>query len=236
MEILLDGPPHDSGIQSLGGPVREQKLWLEIMELAPRAKTLPEQKKLDYLIAEVLDGYTCTSDIPAVLLTPEILRVYPDAIVIATTRDPAPWYESVLFMKSMTSKWYIPFIVFWIPGANNLPKWDRLRQRMTLWRMGYAEFESETCLADHEAHLRSVIPPEKLFWFRPKEGWEPLCEILGVEVPKDKPFPHSNSKEDASRVVRQIVVTGLVMWTGVIGAAGCVSWLAWNGWGRFMIG
>jgi hypothetical protein len=28
-----------------------------------------------------------------------------------------------------------------------------------------------------------------------KEGWEPLCEFLGVEVPKGKSFPHLNDTD-----------------------------------------
>lgn len=41
----------------------------------------------------------------------------------------------------------------------------------------------------HEAYVRRVVPPEKLFNF--KEGWEPPCKLLDCPVP-DEPFPRAN--------------------------------------------
>ena len=34
-------------------------------------------------------------------------------------------------------------------------------------------------------------PKDKLLIYNVKEGWEPLCKVLGVDVPS-KPFPHRN--------------------------------------------
>ena len=38
---------------------------------------------------------------------------------------------------------------------------------------------------------KQTAPKDKLFVFNVKEGWAPLCQFLGLEVP-DKPFPHEN--------------------------------------------
>jgi hypothetical protein len=164
----------------------------------------------------------------------EIMRVYPDAIVIATTRDTKSWYKSVQRMEAMLHQWYIPFVVFWMPKINAFPKWNRLVGRLAGWRFGRNTpgFEEKT-LAEHEAHLRKVVPPEKLFWFRPSEGWEPLCKILDVPVP-DRPFPHNNKPEDGTKVFRQVVTTGLVMWAGVAVLTVGTTWLAWKMSGRLV--
>jgi hypothetical protein len=38
--------------------------------------------------------------------------------------------------------------------------------------------------------IKDTVPSERLIvWELGKDGWEPICEALGVEVP-DKPFPH----------------------------------------------
>ena len=42
--------------------------------------------------------------------------------------------------------------------------------------------------------VRRRVPPGRLLVFDVREGWEPLCEFLGVEVP-DKPFPASTRLE-----------------------------------------
>jgi len=40
-------------------------------------------------------GYVSTADTPAYLFSGELAELYPDAIVICTTRDPVRWHESI---------------------------------------------------------------------------------------------------------------------------------------------
>lgn len=46
--------------------------------------------------------------------------------------------------------------------------------------------------ADHVAEVRTTVPAERLLEFDPAQGWEPLCDFLGVEVP-ETPFPLLNT-------------------------------------------
>ncbi|KAH9894704.1 hypothetical protein F4778DRAFT_287783 [Xylariomycetidae sp. FL2044] len=226
LTILLKGPVHDSGIQSLGGPVSQMSTWLQIMELAPKRRSFSDQKKLDWLIADVLDGYVATMDCPAATLTPEIMSVYPDALVVATTRDPKSWWRSMEHMNSMMTTWYLPLIVLWLHKSQVYGIWrERFRQIM-VWRYDQERIEQDT-LAKHEAHLREVVPPEKLFWYQVSEGWEPLCKILDLPVP-DVPFPHNNSKVDAQKIFRGYVVAGLISWGFVISLFSVSIWFVKN--------
>lgn len=36
-----------------------------------------------------------------------------------------------------------------------------------------------------------IVPKDQLLVFDVKEGWQPLCDFLGIPVP-DIPFPHKN--------------------------------------------
>lgn len=47
------------------------------------------------------------------------------------------------------------------------------------------------------------VPTEGLPVYEVKEGWDPLCEFLGVDVP-NKSFPHLNGAEDFRRRIRRI--------------------------------
>jgi hypothetical protein len=47
----------------------------------------------------------------------------------------------------------------------------------------------------HNAGVRTEAPLDRLHQWQPGDGWEPLCRMLGVDVP-DEPFPHVNSKEE----------------------------------------
>ncbi|KAI1841108.1 hypothetical protein JX265_013209 [Neoarthrinium moseri] len=206
LTILLDGPVHDSGIQSLGGSIHEMKTWLEIMNLAPKAKTFAERKKLDWLFSSILEGYVATMDCPAATLVPEIMRVYPDAIVIATTRDHKSWWRSMEYMNSMMSTWYLPILVLWLHKAQVYGLWAERFQSIMLWRYGDEQIVEGT-IQKHEDHLRREVPAEKLFWYEVSEGWEPLCRILNVPIP-NQPFPHNNSKDDARKVFQEHVIAG----------------------------
>ena len=39
------------------------------------------------------------------------------------------------------------------------------------------------------------VPPERLLIYDTPQGWQPLCDFLGVPVP-DAPFPKTNSTEE----------------------------------------
>ncbi len=53
-----------------------------------------------------------------------------------------------------------------------------------------------------EEGVKERVPAEKLLACEVNEGWEPLCEFLGVEVPENKPFPHLNDTEAFRRMIR----------------------------------
>ena len=48
-------------------------------------------------------------------------------------------------------------------------------------------------LRNHIEEVKSSVPPDKLLFFKVQDGWEPLCEFLGVDVPSE-PFPHLNDR------------------------------------------
>jgi hypothetical protein len=44
---------------------------------------------------------------------------------------------------------------------------------------------------DHVEEVRSLVPSDRLLEYKITDGWGPLCEFLGEEVP-DTPFPSGN--------------------------------------------
>ncbi|KAI1872026.1 uncharacterized protein JN550_004229 [Neoarthrinium moseri] len=227
LSILLDGPCHDSGIQSLGGSKHEIKTWLDIMDLAPRQHTPEDEEKMSWMIQSIFDGYVATMDCPAASLVPEIMRAYPEAIVLVTTREQASWWKSMKNMNGMMSTWYLPVIVMWLRIAQGYGEWGFKFQALSKWRYG-SEGIREPTKAIHEEHIRQVVPPEKLFWYNVSEGWGPLCKILNVPIP-DVPFPHNNSKTEAEKVWQRHVISGVSSWLFVVGV---LLWTMYNvsGW------
>jgi hypothetical protein len=85
----------------------------------------------------------------------------------------------------------------------------------------------------HEDYLHRVVPPERLFFFNVKDGWEPLCKILNCPVP-DEPFPRANDAKAMEDFFKGVVRKAAVRWLnffGILGVAVAVGVTVWS-WKR----
>jgi hypothetical protein len=72
----------------------------------------------------------------------------------------------------------------------------------------------------HIEQLKKTVPPERLFFFDVKDGWEPLCKALGKPVPKDIPFPRLNDSEAIDRLSKEFVRRGMIRWIVIFATGG----------------
>jgi hypothetical protein len=83
---------------------------------------------------------------------------------------------------------------------------------------------------EHYAHIRSKVAPGRLLNFHVKEGWGPLCDFLGEEVPQGEAFPRINEARWTVNLHYYLVV--LRLWhigrkyLGVVVAVGIAYGLA----------
>jgi Sulfotransferase domain len=149
---------------------------------------------------QIFGGYRATVDWPACTFYGELMEKYPDSKVILTVRDPQRWYESAYntiytMTRSASSSpiFYAASLV--MPRAKGMKRARRMIEEIVWERDLDGRFEDrEHAIETFERHNEEVeqsVPSEKLLVYEVKEGWGPLCEFLGVEVP-DKPFPHLN--------------------------------------------
>ena len=54
----------------------------------------------------------------------------------------------------------------------------------------------------HTEAVKATIAKERLLVYSVREGWGPLCEFLGVDVP-DAEFPNTNNREEFWDLVGQ---------------------------------
>lgn len=144
-------------------------------------------------------------DWPGCSFYQELMQAYPDAKVLLSVRDPEKWYESVrstIYPASRRApgslKAMMRFLVMWV----FLPRIRRARRMIDtiIWQGTFdGRFEDKAhALAvfnQHNEEVKQRVSPEKLLVYDVKEGWEPLCIFLGVEVPQDKPFSHLNDRD-----------------------------------------
>jgi hypothetical protein len=135
----------------------------------------------------LMEPYRCLVDWPGASFWPELLAANPDALVLLSVRDPEEWYRSgsnTIFIALNRP-----------PGAN--PWMDTMRR---LLRDRFSDkLDNATAMMDayerHNARVRAGVPASQLLEWTPSDGWDPLCERLGVAVP-DGPFPVSNTTKE----------------------------------------
>jgi predicted naringenin-chalcone synthase len=137
-------------------------------------------------------GWGSTVDWLGARFYPEMLRAWPEAKVILSVRDPEAWYESCHASLHATSR---------LQGAGAGAACSPVLKAVdtAIWQDIFdGRFaERDYALKVFERHRVQVagrVPPERLLIYDIRDGWEPLCEFLGVPVPKT-PFPHLNGRD-----------------------------------------
>ena len=177
-----------------------------------------------------LSGYDVAVDWPACSFYAELMEAFPEAPVILTVRDPASWYEStratIHELRRLTTGPLPVGTAFALasPFAPGPTGAVRLADRLVWEDTFHGRFEDRDYAMDvferrNEA-VRRHVPPERLLVFDVREGWAPLCDFLGVEVP-DVPFPRLN---EASQMRRRLL--GLVAFSATVPALAVLAGLA----------
>ena len=158
---------------------------------------------------EIYEGVDAVTDVPPAFWFEEISADFPEAKVILTVRDSEDawlksWKEHLQLALGFFARFYTKPLFIIVP-------WMRKAKRFfdTLHQAIYGSFNPEATALyrvkyrQHNERVQAVIPAEKLLVFNVKQGWKPLCEFLGCDVPST-PFPrvnvaHSDIKKEMSQ-------------------------------------
>lgn len=157
---------------------------------------------------EVFSGFKASTDFPSSLYYRELAEHFPAAKVVLITRDVDGWYVSAEKTIYQITQLMPAWILRLVPRIRALHEmivsiiWDGVFE---------GNFEDEArakrIFRDYEAAVKEHIPPDRLLVFSVKEGWEPLCDFLGCEVP-EKPFPHLNDAKSYKFRLRALKALG----------------------------
>lgn len=187
------------------------RYWNEAIDAKFYGKGKPYAKpEFDKLLAKC----TAITDMPAILFVDELLAAYPDAKVVLTNRDIDSWLVSFnnsvyVVLEERLNRFHEVFFPQGLGAA-----FACIRRVVTIWAGG--DFENRDKLrqgfVNHYAHVRAVVPKEKLLEFEPKDGWEPLCKFLGKDVPPG-PYPRVNDAQATVKLLRRVsrIVLGIMI-------------------------
>lgn len=145
-------------------------------------------------------GYQATVDWPGCTYWRELAEHYPEAKVLLSVRDPQKWYDSV-----NNTIYYVSQLAMDpenMPPAmkerfHELPR-DGRRQIVNelIWVNTFGgRFEDRdyaiSVFEKHNQAVRDAIGADRLLEYQVGQGWQPLCDFLGVPVPAAD-FPRVN--------------------------------------------
>ncbi len=151
----------------------------------------------------MLQGYASTVDWPTTYIWKELAAANPDAKIILTLRDPQAWYASAaatIFARMIEFETLRAEALRSNPAAVD----EARRRHMEMINTLIVEntfggsLDKNNAIAVFNARneeVRRSVPREKLLVYESSDGWEPLCDFLGVAVPAT-PYPKVNTTED----------------------------------------
>ena len=173
LEQLLGSPCHHM-LEILGDP-SQIPLWMAAVDGKPDWPTIFER-------------FGAMVDWPGAAFWPELHEAYPDALVLLSVRDPEDWYRSASNTIFLSFDHLPPELQPWM---------DRVRQ--LLHERFCDDLGNPTAMMEaferHNAAVKAAVPADRLLVWQAGDGWEPICERLGLAVP-DEPFPLTNTTDE----------------------------------------
>ena len=151
--------------------------------------------------AQILEGHRSTVDWPGGYFYKQILDACPNAKVLLSVRDAERWEPS--FRETIVDMCFGDSLIHLMSTARSRvdPQWKRYLEfvdRM-FWSEqgtfpnGHSRDDLIAGFIAHNEQVKRAVPADQLLVWEVTDGWEPLCEFLGVPVPS-QPLPHSNDR------------------------------------------
>ncbi|KAJ6105005.1 hypothetical protein N7486_003694 [Penicillium sp. IBT 16267x] len=191
----------------------------------------PNRERRHKLLHEIFDGFQATSDFPGCTVIDDLMDMYPDAKIVLNLRPGGgdSWEKSIKLLSWANNRSYYALTFLWKTDRNLHAMWGWYT-KYAMKKFGLAEHEIYTA-KHYEAHnawvrVEAAKRGRKVLEHEPKDGWGPLCALLGKEAPEDEPYPHRNDAAEIRMISRVLYARGIVSWLVVIGATyGTVRWL-----------
>ena len=181
LEELGFGPVYHG--YELAGRPEQASLWQEAIDTGGR---------IDW--SRIFGEYQVIMDWPMLGFWEQVTAFYPDAKVLLTVRDSESWFDSHAALLGT---------IFERLASEDHPASDEVNAVMSrVIGETFAPndpFDKEPAIKVFEQHyeaVRATVGSDRLVEYHVREGWEPLCGLLGVDVP-DESFPYVNARQVA---------------------------------------
>jgi len=200
LEMVLPGKCHHMARVSTDKTTRNLDFWPKAV-----AGEVTEEEWRHFVREERLSA---SVDFPSSLLWKDLLKIYPNAKVLLNDRDPVRWYESVKNtiwqiqqLRNSPAVTFNPLLqlVMALTGQTSMGTVAKavcnaptpLGPRGMFGAIEQGQEEAVKFYQAWKAEVVKEVPADRLLIWQVKQGWEPLCQFLGIPVPEG-PFPNVN--------------------------------------------
>ncbi len=173
-----------------------------------KSARLTEKTKWD----ELFNDYNSVVDFPGCLYWLELYKRYHGSKVILTVRDFDSWYSSVvstIYSEKPSLLTKLKFMMLY-PFSNHTKNLLRAFQYVDklIWtdlfekRFNDKNF-ARSIFESHIQNVQSSIPEKDLLIYNIQSGWKPLCDFLDIEIPQRELFPHINTRNEFSTLMKK---------------------------------
>ncbi len=140
----------------------------------------------------LFEGFASGVDWPVCSFWRELADYYPNAKFLLTPREEEAWFKSI--SKTI-------FDTFREPVEEGHTYYDlrKMTRKLILENTFGGEIDDKDHVLGvyrrHNEAVKAELPTNRLLTYDVSEGWEPLCEFLGVPIP-DEDFPRTNTTAD----------------------------------------
>ncbi|KAK8136287.1 hypothetical protein PG984_004227 [Apiospora sp. TS-2023a] len=168
--------------------------WVQVMRRKFDDTSSPDHTITRADFDAIIGDCEAVTDMPCVNFARELIEAFPEAKVIINTRELDAWYASYQStferyrggwsgFRNRARSWFCAEL-YWLQrsGEYNFERfWNGDSHTTAKWR--YRE---------HVAMVKGSVQADRLLEWKVQDGWGPLCEFLGKEVPKQD-FPSGNN-------------------------------------------
>lgn len=222
------GPCHQ-GVDLFRSMPRNEA-WIDLYAKVLSGKWKSGDPALNAKLKELMQGFQSVTDMPVFPLLEEVRAAWPKAKYILTVRPGGAqaWWKSMRVLQWHLRRDWLRVVfrtcilpVYFIRRADDTVQYIRERWVRRYGGIGPQIYDG------HNADVKKVVPEGELLVYDVREGWGPLCEFLGVEVP-DEPFPNLNDTESMTAIYTGMMLFGLAAWAVYAAGAAGLAYLAFN--------
>jgi len=208
--------------------------WIRVNQLDEST----DLAEIEQILARVLNGFTASCDNPSCAFFIELMKMNPNAKVILTLRDtPEAWAKSATdtILRSVYGSWFsnatLAKSLSWFPILGRLIKLKTLG-RVSFERTAVGGFHTDIPenrvqhYEDWEEYVKASVPADKLFVFNAKQGWAPLCEFLGKEVPEG---PYPRAPNTSANMVKMLPIQEALLCATFLAVYGGLAYASYTG-------